>query len=187
MIEQVSDNQSGVSDIIDENVRAIGQLVGLLDTMPGSLYRRCFGRRDQHVIGKHVRHIVDHYSALLTATRSTEDLLDYENRNRELALETDRRAGRNRLVELMQELFASYGNDHPDELVMSHNSGGERQEVTTSVGRELVFLASHTIHHMAIIGMLAEQAGVEVDADFGVHPSTLRHLERQMSVMAKSA
>jgi len=50
-----------------------------------------------------------------------------------------------------------------------------------------VFLASHTIHHMAIIGMLAEQAGVEVGAEFGVHPSTLRYLQRQARGMAESA
>jgi DNA-binding transcriptional MerR regulator len=40
---------------------------------------------------------------------------------------------------------------------------------------------------MAIIGMLAEQAGAEVSADFGVHPSTLRYLEKQAPGFAESA
>ena len=70
---------------------------------------------------------------------------------------------------------------------MLHTSDEQEQVATTSVARELVFLASHTIHHMAIIGMLAEQAGVKVSADFGVHPSTLRYLQRQASGMARSA
>jgi len=70
---------------------------------------------------------------------------------------------------------------------MLHNSAGARQVVSTSVERELVFLASHTIHHMAIIGMLAEQAGMEVSSDFGVHPSTLRYLEKQAEGLARSA
>jgi uncharacterized damage-inducible protein DinB len=70
---------------------------------------------------------------------------------------------------------------------MLHISDEQGQVVKTSVDRELVFLASHTIHHMAIIGMLAEQAGVEVGAEFGVHPSTLRYLQRQARGMAESA
>ncbi|AFP29100.1 hypothetical protein MRBBS_0162 [Marinobacter sp. BSs20148] len=70
---------------------------------------------------------------------------------------------------------------------MRHNSAGKHQTVKTSVERELVFLASHTIHHTAIIGMLAEQAGVKVSSDFGVHPSTLRYLEGQAAGLARSA
>ncbi|MDF0751558.1 DinB family protein [Marinobacter sp. 71-i] len=187
MTQPVSDERQVANDIVEENARAIGQLVGLLEALPGNLYRQCFGHRKQHVIGKHVRHIIDHYSALLSATASPGALLDYENRNRDLSLETDRRAGGSRLSDILRELRDRFGAEYASELAMLHNSDGQRQVVTTSVERELVFLASHTIHHMAIIGMLAEQAGVEVDAEFGVHPSTLRYLQRQTSGLAISA
>ena len=187
MTQPVSDKPGSMGGIVGENTHAIGQLVSLLEQMPGDLYRQCFGSRKQHVIGKHVRHIIDHYTALLLSTSGTGELLDYENRNRDLSLETDRRAAASRLSELAQELERRYSKEAPGELGMIHNSDGERLLVRTSVDRELVFLASHTIHHMAIIGMLAEQAGVEVSAEFGVHPSTLRYLERQASGMAESA
>ena len=187
MTQPVSDKRRDVSDIVEENAHAIGQLVDLLQALPGNLYRQSFGHRKQHVIGKHVRHIIDHYSALLSATDCPGALLDYENRNRDLSLETDRRTGGRRLSVILRELRNRFGTEHCNELAMLHNSDGQRQVVTTSVDRELVFLASHTIHHMAIIGMLAEQAGVEVGAEFGVHPSTLRYLERQVSGMARSA
>ncbi|HKK56055.1 DinB family protein [Marinobacter sp.] len=173
--------------LVEENVHAIGQLVGLLDELPENLYRQCFGSRKQHVIGKHVRHIIDHYSSLLWVTASGDRLLDYENRDRDLALETDRRAGRNRLAEISQTLRRRFEAQCSNALLMRHNSDGQPKKVATSVDRELVFLASHTVHHMALIGMLAEQAGVEVSADFGVHPSTLRYLEKQASGLAESA
>ncbi|SOB77178.1 DinB family protein [Marinobacter sp. LV10R510-11A] len=187
MKQPVSDNNRALGQIVDENVHAIGQLVQLLDQMPGTLYRQCFGARNQHVIGKHVRHIIDHYSALLTATSGVGGLLDYENRNRDLSLEKDRRAARDCLEETVGALRSRFEGPCADELNMRHNSAGKHQTVKTSVERELVFLASHTIHHMAIIGMLAEQAGVKVSSDFGVHPSTLRYLEGQAADLARSA
>ena len=187
MTQPVSEKPGSMGGIVEENTHAIGQLVGLLEQMPGDLYRQCFGSRKQHVIGKHVRHIIDHYTALLLCTSGTGELLDYENRNRELSLETDKRAAAGRLLEISDELSEYFAQGSTGALGMIHNSHGERQLMQTSVDRELVFLASHTIHHMAIIGMLAEQAGIEVSAEFGVHPSTLRYLERQVSGMAESA
>lgn len=187
MRKPISNSHQLMHGIVEENAHAIGQLIGLLDELPGALYRRSFGSRKQHVIGKHVRHIIDHYSALLAAASCPEALLDYENRNRELTLETDRRAGRQRLAVIVQELRQGFSVRHGDELLMRHTSEGEQQLVKTSVDRELVFLASHTIHHMAIVAMLAEQAGVEVSPDFGVHPSTLRYLQKQTEDMARSA
>jgi hypothetical protein len=43
----------------------------------------------------------------------------------------------------------------------------------TSVGRELQFLVSHTVHHYAVIAAMLRPQGVEPGADFGVAPSTL--------------
>ena len=187
MTQSGSERYETVNDIVEENTHAIGQLIELMENLPRNLYRQSFGQRKQHVIGKHVRHIIDHYSALLSATASPGALLDYENRNRDPSLETDRRAGANRLSEILRTLRSRFSAHHSDELAMLHTSDEQGQIVTTSVDRELVFLASHTIHHMAIIGMLAEQAGVEVSAEFGVHPSTLRYLQRQARGMAASA
>ncbi|WP_228151247.1 DinB family protein [Tamilnaduibacter salinus] len=176
-----------LNDIVEENAHAIGQLIELLTHLPNNLYRQSFGQRGRHAIGKHVRHIIDHYSALLSATASPQGLLDYENRDRDQSLETDCRAGANQLSAILHSLRRRFVEHHSAELAMLHTSDEQGQVIATSVDRELVFLASHTIHHMAIIGMLAEQAGVEISDEFGVHPSTLRHLQRQQRPMARSA
>jgi uncharacterized damage-inducible protein DinB len=187
MKQPVSDNSRPLSRIVEENAHAMGQLAQLLDQLPGNAYRQCFGARNQHVIGKHVRHIIDHYLALLSATSGAGSLLDYENRNRDLILESDKNAARDHLSGIVQTLRHRFGKVFVSELEMRHNSAGQHQIVKTSVERELVFLASHTIHHMAIIGMLAEQAGLQVNPEFGVHPSTLRYLEGQEAGLARIA
>ena len=46
--------------------------------------------------------------------------------------------------------------------------------LTSSIGRELQILSSHTIHHFALIAMTLRAMGYHVDRDFGMAPSTLR-------------
>jgi uncharacterized damage-inducible protein DinB len=44
--------------------------------------------------------------------------------------------------------------------------------VRSSVGRELAFVVSHTIHHCAVIALLLRDLGVAVPPRFGYAPST---------------
>ncbi|MEQ9547059.1 MAG: DinB family protein [Marinobacter sp.] len=173
-------------DLVAENAHAIRQLTDFLAVLPGQVYRQTFGAKKQHVIGKHVRHIIDHYMALLrTVDEQSPESLDYENRQREESLELDKHAACNRLLAIVNSLGQLMTARQRTPVLMRHVSDDHDRLVSTSIDRELVFLASHTVHHMAIIAMLAEQEGVEVSEEFGVHPSTLRHL-RQLN-MAKSA
>jgi uncharacterized damage-inducible protein DinB len=43
--------------------------------------------------------------------------------------------------------------------------------------RELQFLASHTVHHFALVALLLRLAGVSVPDGFGVATATARHRE----------
>jgi hypothetical protein len=45
----------------------------------------------------------------------------------------------------------------------------------SSVGRELQSLSSHAIHHFALIAIVVRAHGFDLDADFGMAPSTLRY------------
>jgi hypothetical protein len=47
--------------------------------------------------------------------------------------------------------------------------------VASSVGRELVFLATHAVHHFAVLHVYCLQHGLIVDADLGRAPATLAH------------
>jgi hypothetical protein len=53
--------------------------------------------------------------------------------------------------------------------------GGGAVWCRSSVSRELQFLLSHTVHHYALIAMTLRAAGVELDEELGVAPSTLAY------------
>ena len=57
---------------------------------------------------------------------------------------------------------------------VSYDQG--RSSVTGStLGRELVYVIAHGIHHYALITVMARLQGAELPPEFGVAPSTVRH------------
>ena len=46
-------------------------------------------------------------------------------------------------------------------------------EINSTLERELMGLIAHSIHHLAIIAMLARSFGHHLDSDFGKAPSTI--------------
>ncbi|MEQ6889996.1 DinB family protein [Halomonas sp. CS7] len=179
------------SGLIEENRLALAQLNSLVDDLAPEAYRRVFGVHGRHTLGKHVRHIIDHYEALIDGLEAGAETLDYEPRRRDPALETWPDEAARRLAALEAWLSSLTGQSSPERLTLRHGQDAgapdpdrvaddeARLALPSSLARELAFLASHTVHHMAIIGLLAEQIGIALPASFGVHPSTLRHWQRE--------
>lgn len=94
-------------------------------------------------------------------------------------METDPEAGCERLGMLCESLSVLQSEYQAQEAIdLGYSTGAEMLEIRTSMGRELVFLSSHAVHHMAIVSLLVELIGIVPPKDFGVHPSTLRHWDR---------
>jgi hypothetical protein len=51
--------------------------------------------------------------------------------------------------------------------------------VRSNLAREVMFCVGHAIHHYAILKLLCAGVGVKLPYEFGVAPSTLKHLEAQ--------
>lgn len=123
-------------------------------------------------IGAHVRHCLDHVCALERGMAIGE--LSYDHRVRDTVVERDpglalsrlRRAAA-RMRGLGDELLA-----RPLTLVTQLDRDGQTMRVSTTIGRELAFVMSHTIHHSALVAVLLEWAGHEPAERFGVAPST---------------
>jgi uncharacterized damage-inducible protein DinB len=132
--------------------------------------------------GGHVRHSLDHVAALLAGVPTGS--VDYDRRQRGTAVETDRAAALDALGRLEQQLLASpLAPEHrPLRLAVTVSSAVPPAEVHTTVGRELAFVLSHTVHHNALIAVIAATLDVHVPERFGYAPSTIAYLEQAVCV-----
>lgn len=128
------------------------------------------------VLGPQVRHVIEHYEAITSGPIGGR--IDYDRRKRDRRLENDPVAAVARLRSIGHELES--WNDcvlaQPLTLCARAGMAGELQvELPTSVGRELLFLASHTVHHFALLADHLRSVGISVHADFGKAPATIAY------------
>ena len=126
-------------------------------------------------IGEHVRHCLDHVSALVSADPSS--CLSYDRRERGTAVETDP-AEALRCIQLLRFKVVvgrwSARLDEPICVMSTMARGGVMLTGMSTLARELAFVLNHTIHHQAMIGLLASLHGRDVPDGFGFAPSTPR-------------
>ena len=133
-------------------------------------------------VGAHLRHVIEHYEALLMPARPNE--VDYDRRARDAELESCPGAARRRLCALQLCLQHWQEEDLHRPLSLRGQAGlaGEFAfAVESSVGRELVFLASHAVHHYALLKLHCQQHGMRIAADFGKAPATVAHERAALS------
>lgn len=139
---------------------------------PGELTQALFARG---AVGAHFRHVIDHYVSFFEGLGG--GTVDYDRRDRDRSIERDRElccAKLHACIERLERLSHG-GLDQPVSAVLggAGHEGGQALTGLSSASRELQFLASHTVHHYAIIAVIARLFGVEPGDEFGVAPSTL--------------
>lgn len=127
-------------------------------------------------VGAHLRHVVEHYAALVFPAEV--GVVDYDARPRERAMESDPLLASSRVRELRQRL-ATWPAALLDRPVRVRGQGGllgdRGFEVASTHGRELAFVASHAIHHFAALAADGRALGIPLPKDFGKAPSTVAH------------
>jgi uncharacterized damage-inducible protein DinB len=123
-------------------------------------------------VGAHVRHVLDHVTALIAVDRG--GTLTYDHRQRDAALEQSRLVGIAALARAATDLRVriDYWTERPVALQAIVRRGGPALAIATSLGREVVFVLQHTIHHQALIALLLNERGVTLPTQFGYAPST---------------
>jgi hypothetical protein len=123
-------------------------------------------------IGAHVRHTIDHVAALVEP--ASPGMIDYDSRRRGTEVERSRRAAVRELRRLAAAL-RQISKARSIKLVIVDavvDPSGRRVKSISTVGRELVFVLSHTVHHQAIISLLLAASGRRLPERFGLAPST---------------
>ena len=154
------------------------QAVTLLESLPDGLYTGTSPFTPGGTVGRHLRHCVDFFERFFDGVPAGR--VDYSGRRRDPAVETSRAAALSRLAGLEARLAAAAGLDPGRSiLVRPEDDDSDPRDPEawsrSSIGRELRFLASHTLHHFALIAVLLRALGQHIDPEFGVAPSTLRH------------
>jgi uncharacterized damage-inducible protein DinB len=161
---------------IHDNIAILRQGIAALDRVRGDLYAEP-AYASGASMGSQFRHILDHYQAFLNGLESGR--IDYDHRERARSIETEIEAARARAERICSELERMADDRLDDPSMVNACTAGppDRTPVWTpsTVRRELAFLLSHTVHHYALINLLARAAGVELPGSFGVAPSTLAY------------
>jgi len=129
-------------------------------------------------IGGHVRHCLDHVQALTNGLDTGE--IDYADRVRGTAIECMRTAALEAIASL-RAVIAGLPEGAANRrigLAFAGAAGAPARRIETTVGRELAFVISHTIHHHAMIGVMGKSLGLAPPPRFGMAPSTIAHLDR---------
>ena len=169
-----------MNELIEANRHLLNQASALLAHLSAETYVKPSPIFMNAAIGGHMRHCLEHYHSLLRDL--SEGQVDYDRRARDLAIETDLEAARACLQTVGERLSALHTLPASTELRVRMDHGGAETESgwqASTLGRELQFLISHTVHHFALIAGLCHCQRQEVAKDFGYAPSTLRH-RRQM-------
>jgi len=155
------------------NRYVLHQGLDLLDRLSDEAYTS--PRLNTSPVGAQYRHVLEHYHCFLEGLSSGR--VDYDARRRDPALESSRaRAAQATRVVLAELSGLSLDPHGAVEVQMRSAAEADRPEWRpSSLGRELQFLVSHTVHHFALIKLLLHGDHLELGWDFGVAPSTLAY------------
>jgi len=160
--------------LIFANLHLLNQAERLLITMPDHDYADPVGNLYGATLGQHLRHCLDHYSSFLGGLPDRR--INYDHRERLATLESSTGCALEEVKRLKSELL-EYASGKAGTSVSVKMDCGEGKQVwqQSTLGRELQFLVSHTVHHFAMINGMCRQRGLSMEEGFGIAPSTLRH------------
>lgn len=132
-------------------------------------------------LGQHLRHIIEFYICLLDGIEGSE--VNYDNRNRDVSLETDVNMAWNRLHKIIQQL-QKIRNNKMITLFANLSSSGDAEVLVSSLYRELAYCQEHCTHHQALIKVGLQELNLLhlVDQNFGVAQSTIRYRNKLAKV-----
>jgi hypothetical protein len=163
-----------------EAVRLLEDCIGFVERLDDATYSAGSRVLTQGTIGKHLRHLVDHYQALLLVDGEVgAAVVDYDHRERDVPMERDRAAAVRAIRGVVESLRRVNvpGNRTVTVRLMVSATGAIVEAPSTFV-RELLFASHHATHHCAMMKAIAIENGAGAEACgwlFGTAPSTAHH------------
>ena len=171
------DSEKMAAALLDAAQDVLKQGLSLLSDLGNSSYARVAGPPFDTSIGQHYRHVLEHFQCFLEGLEPGE--INYDARKRDRRMENDVRFASNTTCGILQHLLRC--NEHnlvQDCKVVTSlaYSSSAPSSLKSNAARELAYCIGHAIHHYALIRLVAGGIGIAVSAEFGIAPSTLKHL-----------
>jgi len=148
------------------------QLTDVVSQLENHVYSKPCRNLSNATIGQHFRHIIELFQCLENGYAT--GFVNYEKRNRDNRIETDREFA----LILLVNIFNSIEKTNKDLILETGDYGDELETVTvtTNYYRELLYNLEHTIHHMALIRVgIIEISTFQLPVEFGVAYSTIKY------------
>lgn len=160
--------------LVDHNIAVLAQVDGILEQLDNEELMRGHALLFGSSIGQHLRHILEFYQCLLAAVHT--GTFSYDRRMRDPAIETEVAAARASVAWSTRELVR-LGMDQPLKMDADLPGVPLGTGATTTLRRELLYLADHGVHHLAMVRIALEQAfpHVVLPGQLGVAVSTQNH------------
>lgn len=162
---------NGEKTLAGQCAAVLRQGIDLIENLDDASFTRC----EKSSVGAHFRHNLDFVTNFLNGLETGK--LDYNRRERNLQVETNRAFAVLRFLEAAEKIENLTLEDLGKKILVRSETV-ENLWCESSVVRELEFLQSHTIHHYALIQTKLVSFGFPVSPDFGVAPSTLEFWKR---------
>jgi hypothetical protein len=167
-----------------------GQLY--LDTVSKQDYIEIISPNFISSAGSHIRHIIDHYLAIMSGIKN--ELIDYDIRVRGGELESSPQLAKNKLNEITIWIKSLSEDELSKIITLSTETSVTSENVQTvqsTIARELIFAGSHAVHHFAMIAQISfAQKSVlqttELPQNFGLAPATATFLRKNGDLPTKT-
>tara|TARA_B110000858_G_scaffold123333_1_gene140622 strand:- start:10678 stop:11232 length:555 start_codon:yes stop_codon:yes gene_type:complete len=168
------EDQNSKSLLIDACINCIAQCDQILDIVSQENFTDT--SEGGSSIGAHIRHILDRFHCFFAGLADTS--IDYDARKRDPEIEQNLEAAMFALTSIARRIERLQQLPFCNELITVKESvlpTSPAIGITSTVERELMGLITHSIHHLAIIALLARSFGHQMDSDFGKAPSTIAY------------
>jgi hypothetical protein len=162
--------------LIESVVEVLNQGEALLGDLADDSYVRKLPAAFNASIGGHYRHCLDHFRSLVDAALAGD--LNYDRRDRGTLIETDRFAALNATRALRdgyRQLPTEFLGRGLAVTCKTSYAANVSQVSPSTVGREIMYVVAHAVHHYALIGIMGGLFGLSMPAGFGVAPSTMKY------------
>jgi hypothetical protein len=151
------------------------QIISVIEKLDNQAYQQPLEIFNGSTLGQHFRHILEFFENLSKA--ESQSIIDYAKRDRDPQLESDKDLA---IMVLKNAIHKLALMDESINLSAKGDYYGvnpvDRPILPSSVGREMMFIYDHAIHHLAIIkiGIKSGFPHIAINENTGMAPSTIR-------------